>query len=116
MSMFGSNYSNSATMMTATLVSKRPEGVRVGDVLDELKKMGAHAQMMGLDWEGRVRSVYHWHDHEGKWKLSQEAKGKTGIEVQRELEDEVEETGDDRSDQDIYSTLSTASESSNSES
>lgn len=72
-----------AILRTATKVSKRPEGIRVGDLLDTFSKLCAGAGIEGrVDgksaWYGT--STYHSKYH---WSVIQPAVGKSGIEVRK---------------------------------
>jgi hypothetical protein len=75
----------SMTLRAATPVSKRPQGLRVGDLIDYFDMLGAYAQNMGWDWYGSAsyRDWANFRQWPQSWEVVDEAKGKLGFEVRR---------------------------------
>jgi hypothetical protein len=76
-------YVCSATLRTATPLSKRPEGIRVGDLLDCLEKVAAYARKKGWVWHGLAQSKDLSSSLTRRWKVVQLGKVKNGIDVRK---------------------------------
>jgi hypothetical protein len=83
-----------ATLRTATQISIRPEGIRIGDLLDGIDMVSAQAQKMGWQWYGHADFFRSVSSGQNDWEVVQQAKGKSGIEVRKSKREEDEESSD----------------------